>query len=89
MAVVVPRKGGNDYGVAEVKKFIYECGRTFGVLQYDQESPLRAGRQTCVFRTWRIVIEGSSQKPPAVSCIRRTVTARIVFWTIACYPVPS
>ena len=41
MAVVVPQKGENDYAIAEVKKFIYECGRTFGILQYDQESPLK------------------------------------------------
>ena len=42
LAVVVPSKGENDYAKAELKKFIYECGRTFGVLQYDQESPLKA-----------------------------------------------
>ena len=42
MAVVVPSKGEIDYSVAELKKFIFECGRTFGVLQYDQESPLKA-----------------------------------------------
>ena len=42
MAVVVASKGENDYAIAELKKFIYECGRTFGILQYDQESPLKA-----------------------------------------------
>ena len=41
MAVIVPSKGENNYAVAELKKFIYECGRTFGILQYDQESPLK------------------------------------------------
>ena len=35
-------KGENDYAIAKVKKFIYECGRTFGILQYDQERPLKA-----------------------------------------------
>ena len=40
-AVIVPSKGENDYAAAELKNFIYECGRTFGILQYDQESPLR------------------------------------------------
>ena len=42
LAVVVPSQGENDYAKAELKKFIYECGRTFGVLQYDQESPRKA-----------------------------------------------
>ena len=42
VAVVVPAKGENDYSVAELRKLIFECGRTFGVLQYDQESPLKA-----------------------------------------------
>ena len=41
MAVVVFKTGENDYAIAEVKKLIYECGRTFGILQYDQESPLK------------------------------------------------
>ena len=42
MSVVIPSKGRDDYAVAELKKFIYECGRTFGILQYDQEPSLKA-----------------------------------------------
>ena len=42
MSVVIPSKGSDDYAVAELKKFVYECGRTFGILQYDQEKPLKA-----------------------------------------------
>ena len=34
-AVVVPNKGRHSYSVAELKKFIYETGRTYGILQYD------------------------------------------------------
>ena len=41
MAVVVPQKAENDYAITEAKKFIYERGRTFGILQYDQEGPLK------------------------------------------------
>ena len=41
MAVVVPQKGKNDHAIAKVKKFICKCGGTFGILQYDQESPLK------------------------------------------------
>ena len=40
LAVVVPSKGESEYAKAESKKFIFECGRTLGVLQCDQESPL-------------------------------------------------
>ena len=42
MSVVVPSKGSDNYAVAEWKKFIYECGRTFGISQYDQEKSLKA-----------------------------------------------
>ena len=30
------------YSVAELKKFIYETGRTYGILQYDKEPALKA-----------------------------------------------
>ena len=36
MACVTPFKGKSLYAKAEIKKILYECGRTFGVLQYDQ-----------------------------------------------------
>ena len=36
-AVVVPNKGRQSYSVAELKKFIYETGRTYGIFQYDKE----------------------------------------------------
>ena len=41
-AVVVPNKGRHQYSVAELKKFIYETGRTYGILQYDKEPALKA-----------------------------------------------
>ena len=41
-AVVVPNKGRHSYSVAELKKFIYETGRTYGILQYDKEPALKA-----------------------------------------------
>ena len=42
MTIVIPSKGNDDYAAAELKKFIYECGRTSGIVQYDQESSLKA-----------------------------------------------
>ena len=41
-SVVVPKKGRQAYGTAELKKFIYETGRTYGILQYDKEPSLKA-----------------------------------------------
>ena len=41
-AVVVPNKGRHTYSVAELKKFIYETGRTYGILQYDKRPALKA-----------------------------------------------
>ncbi len=41
-AVVVPAKGRHTYSVAELKKFIYETGRTYGILQYNKKLALKA-----------------------------------------------
>ena len=41
-AVLVPHKGRHKYSVAELKKFIYETGRTYGILQYDKRPALKA-----------------------------------------------
>ena len=41
IAVVDPSKGQREYAKAELQKFIFECGRTFSILQNDQESPLK------------------------------------------------
>ena len=41
-SVVVPAKGRHAYGIAELKKFVYETGRTFGILQHDKEPSLKA-----------------------------------------------
>ena len=51
LSVVVEAKGSNPYAVAELRRFILECGRTGGVLQpiqtpaqiqSGQETPMRA-----------------------------------------------
>eukprot|EP00439_Symbiodinium_sp_Y106_P076221 s2319_g15.t1 len=42
MAVVLPSKGSvAKYAVAELRKFVFEIGRTFGIVQYDKEAPLK------------------------------------------------
>ena len=42
MSVVVPRKGRSRYAKAELKKFIMEVGRTYGIVQFDPEPALRS-----------------------------------------------
>ena len=42
ISVMVPAKGLDNYCEAELKRFIYEIGRTHGTLQYDQEPALKA-----------------------------------------------
>ena len=41
MAVIVPRKGDDDYAVTEVKRFLLETGRTRCTLQTDQEPAMK------------------------------------------------
>ena len=42
MSVVAPSKGRDKYCIAELKKFIFEIGRTYGIIQYDPEPSLKA-----------------------------------------------
>ena len=41
-AVVTPSKGRDQYCIAELKRFVFEIGRTYGIIQYDPEPSLRA-----------------------------------------------
>ena len=49
MAVVLHSKGSVEkYAVAELRKFVFETGRTFGSIQYDKEAPLKTmARDLC------------------------------------------
>ena len=42
MSAVVPQKGRQKYCVAELKRFVFETGRSFGILQCDLEPSLKA-----------------------------------------------
>ena len=42
MAVMVPSKSVNRYGLTELKRFIYETGRTQAILQCDDEHATKA-----------------------------------------------
>lgn len=42
MSVVTPSKGKGKRCIAELKRFIFEIGRTYGIIQYDFEPSLKA-----------------------------------------------
>ena len=46
LACVVPNKGRSVYAEGELRRFILETGRTFGVLQADPEASLVALAET-------------------------------------------
>ena len=41
MSVVAPSKGRDESCIAELKKFIFEIGRTYGIIRYDPEPSLK------------------------------------------------
>ena len=45
------------YGVAELRKFVFEIGRTFGVVQYGKEAPLKTmmARDMCKDDRWIVM----------------------------------
>ena len=46
LSVVVPQKGQSVYAQAELRRFVLETGRTFGILQSDPEPALKQLAQT-------------------------------------------
>ena len=38
----IPAKGSDNYAVAELKRFLFEIGRTTGAIQYDKEPALES-----------------------------------------------
>ena len=48
MAVLAPSNAVNRYGLTELKRFIYEPGRTQAILQCDDESSIKAIRRVAL-----------------------------------------
>ena len=48
MAVIVPSKPVSRYGLTELKRFIYETGRTQAILQCDHANTIKAVRRVVV-----------------------------------------
>ena len=75
MAVMVPSNSVNRYGLTELKRFIYETGRTHAIIQCDDEHAIKAVRRVAIQDirglTGRLAPTGSSQvKDPSKRCIR-------------------
>ena len=69
MAAVVPKKGANNYALAELRRFVLEAGRSRGVLQTDQEPAIKVlARQAALqlSMTTRLAPKYSSSSSGAV-----------------------
>ena len=82
MAVVLPSKGSVEkYAVAELRKFVFEIGRTFGIVQYDKEAPLKTmARDLCKVvggMSMRSAPTGHSQSQGSVGNAQRTLYGQL------------
>ncbi|CAE7248181.1 unnamed protein product [Symbiodinium microadriaticum] len=76
MAVVLPAKGSIEkYAVAELRRFVFEVGRTFGIVQYDKESSLKSiAKDMCKTiggLSMRAAPTGHSQSQGSAKCKNR------------------
>eukprot|EP00439_Symbiodinium_sp_Y106_P050664 s2170_g6.t1 len=82
MAVVLPSKGSVEkYAVAELRKFVFAIGRTFGIVQYDKEAPLKTmARDLCKVvggMSMRSAPTGHSQSQGSVGNAQRTLYGQL------------
>ena len=82
MAVVLPSKGSVEkYAVAELRNFVFEIGRTFGIVQYDKEAPLKTmARDLCKVvggMSMRSAPTGHSQSQGSVGNAQRTLYGQL------------
>ena len=79
-ASVVPSKECSTYSITELKKFIYESGRTYGSMQSDQEASitaiLKAVTREIGGLSLRHAPKGSSQSQGAIERFHSTMFAQ-------------
>ena len=94
MAIVLPAKGSVEkYAVAELRRLVFEIGRTFGIIQYDKENALKViAKDLCKTiggLSMRAAPTGHSQSQGSVGNVQRTllrstactdVTSAGVYW---------
>ena len=77
MATALPSKELSVYGVTELKRFVYETGRTYGTIQYDKENALQSFVKSVVREVGclsaRSVPKGSSASQGAVERFHETL----------------
>ena len=81
MGAVVPSKGVNRYGLTELKRFIYETGRTQAILQCDAENSIKANVRAVLKElgglTFRVAPVGSSQSQGSVERWHRHLFSQV------------
>ena len=81
LSVVVPQKGQSVYAQAELRRFVLETGRTFGILQSDPEPALKQLAQTVTGQvgglSWRTSPVGWKQAQGSVGNMQATLYAQI------------
>ena len=82
MAVVLPAKGSVEkYAVAELRRFVFEIGRTFGIIQYDKENALKViAKDLCKTiggLSMRAAPTGHSQSQGSVGNVQRTLYGQL------------
>ena len=78
MAIVLPAKGSMEkYAVAELRRFVFEIGRTFGIVQYDKANSLKViAKELCKTiggLSMRAAPTGHSQSQGSVGNVQRTL----------------
>ena len=81
LSVVVPCKGRSVYAQAELRRFVLETGRTFGILQADSEPSLKQLAQTATGQvgglSYRTSPTGWKQAQESVGNMQATLYAQI------------
>jgi hypothetical protein len=81
LSVVVPCKGRSVYAQAELRRFVLETGRTFGILQADPEPSLKQLAQTVTGQigglSYRTSPTGWKQAQGSVGNMQATLYAQI------------
>ena len=81
MAVVTPSKALNRYAITEFKRFIFESGRTYAIVQTDDESSIKAMIRGSVRElsgsSIRNAPTGSSESQGSVERFHQTLFAQV------------
>ena len=96
LAVVTPSKSLNRYAITELRRFIFEVGRSYATLQSDDENAIkafvRAALKEVAGLSSRVAPTGSSESQGAIERFHQTLFGQIRVLKIALmarYEIPS